>query len=94
MPTTVLPACPQLIELPEPYGIVVLWGFLLPTIYVLASSLTNAVFKDALILKAPCPNCGTETTTYFGDILTVAGGAGCSWGRSVLAQHAVPDNMS
>jgi len=30
---------------------VVLWGFLLPTIYVLASSITNLIFKDALILK-------------------------------------------
>ena len=114
---------------------VVLWGFLLPTIYVLASSLTNVVFKDALILKvllggwccrvtgsstrsrrsksskaaavptkmggrtqqlwpahtiiaplrtsvlrlltqlpqAPCPNCNTENTVYFGDILTIQG---------------------
>lgn len=24
-------------------------------------------------LQAPCPNCGTVNTTYFGDILTVAG---------------------
>jgi hypothetical protein len=77
-----------LIELPEPYGIVVLWGFLLPTIYVLASSLTNAVFKDALILKAPCPNCGTETTTYFGDILTVAGEQAGWQGALQAAQHA------
>lgn len=28
-----------------------MWGFLLPTIYVLASSITNLIFKDALILK-------------------------------------------
>lgn len=63
----------KIIELPEPYGIVALWGVLLPTIYVLAASITNLVFKDALILKAPCPNCGTEAVTYFGDILTVPG---------------------
>lgn len=63
----------KIIELPEPIGIIALWGFLLPTVYVLASSLTNVVFKDALILKAPCPSCGTVNTTYFGDILTVAG---------------------
>lgn len=63
----------KIIELPQPIGIVALWGFLLPTVYVLASSLTNLVFKDAVILKASCPNCGTENTTYFGDILTVAG---------------------
>ncbi len=24
-------------------------------------------------LQGPCPNCGTVNTTYFGDILTVAG---------------------
>ena len=41
----------KLIELPEPYGIVLLWGLLLPTVYVLASSITNCVFKDALVLK-------------------------------------------
>lgn len=63
----------KIIELPEPYGIVALWGVLLPTIYVLASSITQAVFSDALVLKAPCPNCGTEAVTYFGDILTVPG---------------------
>lgn len=63
----------KLIELPEPGGIVALWGFLLPIVYVLASSITNVIFRDALILKAPCPNCGTEAVTYFGDILTVAG---------------------
>ena len=40
----------KIIELPEPYGIVALWGVLLPTIYVLAASITNLVFKDALIL--------------------------------------------
>ncbi len=28
-----------------------LWGFLLPIVYVLASSITNILFKDALILK-------------------------------------------
>lgn len=63
----------KIIQLPQPIGIVALWGFLLPTVYVLASSLTNLVFKDAVILKASCPNCGTENTTYFGDILTVPG---------------------
>ena len=121
---------------------VALWGFLLPVVYVLASSITNLVFKDALILKArrgggagwreggkappaagqalvlaslalacsfswapargrrarwaavaprvhsvtcsrchaavpapqaPCPNCSTENTVYFGDILTIQG---------------------
>lgn len=63
----------KIIELPEPWGIVALWGVLLPIVYVLSTSITNAVFKDALILRATCPNCGTESTTYFGDILTVSG---------------------
>ncbi|PRW05866.1 PGR5 chloroplastic [Chlorella sorokiniana] len=63
----------KLVELPSPWGIVVLWGFILPVIYVLASSITNLIFKDALILKAPCPNCNTENTVYFGDILTIQG---------------------
>lgn len=45
----------QIIQLPQPIGIVALWGFLLPTVYVLASSLTNLVFKDAVILKVGRP---------------------------------------
>lgn len=63
----------KLVELPQPWGIVVVWGFVLPALYVLSSAISNVLFKDALILKAPCPNCGAENTTYFGDILTVAG---------------------
>lgn len=50
-----------------------MWGLVLPVVYVLASSLTNLLFKDALVLKAPCPACGHENSTYFGDILTVSG---------------------
>ncbi|PSC69824.1 PGR5 1A [Micractinium conductrix] len=63
----------KFLELPGALGVFIVWGVTLPTIYVLASSITSLVFKDALILKAPCPSCGTENTTYFGDILTVAG---------------------
>ena len=61
------------IELPPPYSILFLWGLVLPTVYVLASSITNAVLPDALILKAPCPECGTENQAYFGGIFNVAG---------------------
>lgn len=39
-----------LLELPEPYGIIVVWGLVLPTILVFSTSLTNLVFKDNLIL--------------------------------------------
>ena len=63
----------SLMELPEPFGIIVVWGFILPAVYVISTAITNLVFRDALVLKAQCPNCGTENLTYFGDILTVAG---------------------
>ncbi|CAL8460669.1 g199 [Coccomyxa elongata] len=63
----------KLVELPEPFGIFVVWGFVLPLTYIVSSSLTNLVLKDFLILKGPCPNCLTETQTYFGDIFTVKG---------------------
>jgi hypothetical protein len=61
------------IELPPPYSILFLWGLVFPAIYVIASSLTNLVLPDALILKADCPNCGTSNQAYFGGIFTVAG---------------------
>ena len=64
------------IELPPPLGIGLLWGFLLPLVYVLSTSITNIVLKDAIILKGPCPNCGTDNFTFFGDIFTVAGNRG------------------
>ncbi|KAG7672555.1 putative PGR5-like protein 1A, chloroplastic [Nannochloris sp. 'desiccata'] len=63
----------KLIELPEPYGIVFVWGFVLPVVYILSNAITSLVFKDALVLKAECPSCGTESFSYFGDILTVSG---------------------
>lgn len=61
------------IELPPPYSILFLWGLVFPTIYVVASSLTNLVLPDALILKAPCPNCNMSNQAYFGGIFSVAG---------------------
>ena len=63
----------KLVELPEPWGILVVWGFVLPLVYVIASAITNVVVRDPLILSAPCPNCGAGTQSFFGDILTVAG---------------------
>jgi hypothetical protein len=63
----------KLIELPEPFGIVFVWGFVLPVVYILSNAITGLVFKDALVLKAECPSCGTESFSYFGDILTVSG---------------------
>ncbi|KAK9822185.1 hypothetical protein WJX81_008269 [Elliptochloris bilobata] len=62
-----------IMELPEPWGIIVVWGFVLPVVYLVSSALTNLVLRDFLILKGPCPNCNTENFTYFGDIFTVKG---------------------
>jgi hypothetical protein len=45
----------KFLELPQPYGILVVWGVVLPSIYVLATSLTNLVLKDGLILKVEDP---------------------------------------
>lgn len=66
----------SLIELPPPGGIIALWAVVLPALYLLSTSITNLVLRDGLILKGPCPNCGTDNYTYFGDIFTVAGNKG------------------
>ena len=66
----------QVIELPPPWGIAALWGVLLPALFLLATSITNFVLRDGIILRAPCPNCGANNFTYFGDIFTVAGNRG------------------
>ena len=42
----------KLVELPDPWGIVVVWGLVLPLTYIVSSSLTNLVLRDFLILKA------------------------------------------
>jgi uncharacterized short protein YbdD (DUF466 family) len=66
----------SLIELPPPYGIVALWGLVLPVLYLLSSSITNLVLRDGLILKGPCPCCGESNFTYFGDIFSIQGSRG------------------
>lgn len=49
----------QLLELPQPWSIIITWGVVLPLVFLVASALTNLVLKDALILKvqplAPAP---------------------------------------
>ncbi|GAB4821390.1 hypothetical protein N2152v2_008436 [Parachlorella kessleri] len=62
-----------ILQLPQPYGLVVIYALVLPLVYVLSNSIATFFFRDALILRAPCPGCTTVNTTYFGDILTVAG---------------------
>jgi hypothetical protein len=66
------------LELPPPYGFAVVWGVVLPAIFVLSTALTNVVLRDGVVLKGKCPNCGTENTTYFGDIFIVAGNKGAN----------------
>lgn len=44
----------KFLELPQPYGIIAVWGLALPALFVLSSSLTNLVLKDGLILKVHC----------------------------------------
>ncbi|KAF6264208.1 hypothetical protein COO60DRAFT_1281924 [Scenedesmus sp. NREL 46B-D3] len=66
----------SLLELPPPGGIIVLWAVVMPLLYLLSTSITNLVLRDHTILKGPCPNCGTDNFTYFGDIFTVSGNRG------------------
>lgn len=63
----------KLIELPEPWGILALWGLVLPACFILSQQLTNLVLRDGLILTGQCPNCGTENRCYFGNIFVVEG---------------------
>uniref|UniRef100_A0A0F7GZ28 PGRL1A transmembrane protein n=1 Tax=Hypseocharis bilobata TaxID=253189 RepID=A0A0F7GZ28_9ROSI len=63
-----------LLELPEPFSFVFTWFAALPLIVWLSTVITNVIVKDFLILKGPCPNCGTENTSFFGTILSVSSG--------------------
>ncbi|XP_057449915.1 PGR5-like protein 1A, chloroplastic [Lotus japonicus] len=64
----------SLIEIPEPYSFILTWFAAVPFIVWLAQSITNAIINDFLILKGPCPNCGTENTSFFGTILSISSG--------------------
>ncbi|KQK12005.1 PGR5-like protein 1A, chloroplastic [Brachypodium distachyon] len=61
-------------QLPEPFGFIFTWFAALPLILLIAQSVTNAIIKDVLILKGPCPNCGTENLSFYGTILSIASG--------------------
>lgn len=63
-----------LLELPEPFSFIFTWFAAVPLLVWLALSLTNVIVKDFLILKGPCPNCGTENTSFFGTILSISSG--------------------
>ncbi|KAI8010965.1 hypothetical protein LOK49_LG06G02402 [Camellia lanceoleosa] len=60
------------IELPEPFSFIFKWFAALPCILWLALSITNFFVKDFLILRGPCPNCGTENFSSFGTILPIS----------------------
>uniref|UniRef100_A0A0F7GY38 PGRL1A transmembrane protein n=1 Tax=Geranium maderense TaxID=28964 RepID=A0A0F7GY38_9ROSI len=64
----------HLLELPEPFSFIFTWFAALPLIVYLATAFTNVVVKDFLILKGPCPNCGTENVSFFGTILSISSG--------------------
>nr|CAD1818924.1 unnamed protein product [Ananas comosus var. bracteatus] len=61
-------------QLPEPFSFIFTWFAALPLIFWLAQTITSAILKDFLILKGPCPNCGTENLSFFGTILSVSSG--------------------
>ncbi|GLT90957.1 hypothetical protein SLE2022_088710 [Rubroshorea leprosula] len=63
-----------LLELPEPFSFIFTWFAAVPFLVWLAQSLTKVVVRDSLILKGPCPNCGTENVSFFGTILSVSSG--------------------
>ncbi|KAH7864635.1 hypothetical protein Vadar_032000 [Vaccinium darrowii] len=63
-----------LLELPEPFSFIFTWFAAVPLILWLALSITNFIVKDFLILKGPCPNCGTENVSFFGTILSISSG--------------------
>lgn len=50
------------------------WGILLPIVLGTASLLTHVLFKGSLVLKGPCPNCMTNNSTYFGEVVMAAAG--------------------
>ncbi|KAL4449524.1 hypothetical protein ABPG77_007168 [Micractinium sp. CCAP 211/92] len=60
-------------QLPGKIGVLFWGGLVVPSAFVIYNAVSTFLFKDPLVLKAPCPNCGEVNTTYFGDILTVAG---------------------
>ncbi|PIN08503.1 hypothetical protein CDL12_18920 [Handroanthus impetiginosus] len=63
-----------LLELPEPFSFIFTWFAALPFILWLSYTITNSIVKDFLILVGPCPNCGTENTSFFGTILSISSG--------------------
>ncbi|KAL1201654.1 PGR5-like protein 1A [Cardamine amara subsp. amara] len=62
------------LELPEPFSFIFTWFAAVPLIVYLALSITKLIIKDFLILKGPCPNCGTENVSFFGTILSISSG--------------------
>jgi hypothetical protein len=64
----------NIFQFPEPFGFIFTWFAALPLILVTAQVVTKAIINDVLIVKGPCPNCGTENLSFFGTILSIASG--------------------
>ncbi|WJZ82325.1 hypothetical protein VitviT2T_002092 [Vitis vinifera] len=63
-----------LLELQEPFSFIFTWFAAVPLIFWLSQTITKFILKDFLILKGPCPNCGTENVSFFGTILSISNG--------------------
>ena len=61
-------------QFPEPFGFIFTYFAALPLILVTAQVVTKAIINDVLILKGPCPNCGTENLSFYGTILSIESG--------------------
>eukprot|EP00898_Chlorokybus_atmophyticus_P008376 jgi/Chlat1/853/Chrsp104S01192 len=64
----------QLVELPEPYGIFIVWLLVLPAVYYTSQALIKLVLTDPLVLQGPCPNCGHVNNSFFGAIFGISSG--------------------
>lgn len=61
-------------HIPEPFSFILTWSAAIPFNLWLAQSITRATVQDFFILKGPCPNYGTENTSFFKTILSVSSG--------------------
>ncbi|RVW16256.1 PGR5-like protein 1A, chloroplastic [Vitis vinifera] len=62
------------LQLQEPFSFIFTWFAAVPLIFWLSQTITKFILKDFLILKGPCPNCGTENVSFFGTILSISNG--------------------
>ena len=68
-----------ILQLPQPYGLVVIYALVLPLVYVLSNSIANFFFRDALILRVSKPPCHGESAVRSPSCILLALGC-CRWG--------------